>query len=88
MERYTRGGQQKEASQREQAWGLKQLVAVRICLEFLALEESKPHGWFSRAKVLAQDLLLQSQDPPNHWNGCLFHKLLPQPLLLISSNPL
>lgn len=59
-----------------EAWRLKQTVVFRTCLEFLHLEESRPCGWFSRAKilVLVQDLLLQSQDPLRLE---LFHKLLP-----------
>ena len=43
---------------------------LRTCLEFLDLEESMSCGWFSRRgveiSVLVQELLLQSQEPPDH----------------------
>lgn len=71
-----------------EAWKLKQPGVFRTCLELLDLEESSLVAGSPGQSLVLQDPLLQSQDPPNHWNWCLFHKILPQSLLLINSNPL
>lgn len=63
-------------------WGLQNLPGVsrKIKALWLVLQ--------GKILVPAQDLLLQSQDPKNHWTSWLFHTVLPQSVLSTNSNPL